>query len=274
MTGQYVAKTPAGDKGQGVYIFRAAYKDHGANGLPGIPTEESFTLRNPNVNPQDYNEFADVNKMAFNGTKFVIPSKSGSYIALKDIDLTGLSQVEFMAMAPKAQLNALGGFIEVRADAPTGKLLGKSDFIGDTGGGFMGKPVVVGLQPMEGMHSLYVVFTNPDPKASGALMIVMNTTFKGEDSNGAGQAAPVATDLNAYAGKYKMTGLPFEYIAISVKDEKLMIDAGGQVGALTQTGEDTFDAGGQAKITFIRDANVVSKMKMDAMGFSFEGVKE
>ena len=37
-------------------------------------------------------------------------------------------------------------------------------------------------------------------------------------------------DLDDYAGKYKMTGLPFPYIEVSVKDGKLMMKAGEQGG--------------------------------------------
>jgi len=48
------------------------------------------------------------------------------------------------------------------------------------------------------------------------------------------------------------------------------------VGEITATGEPLlFDAGGQAKILFISDeTKKINKLKMDAMGFSFEGVKE
>ena len=72
-----------------------------------------------------------------------------------------------------------------------------------------------------------------------------------------------------------MTGLPFEYITISEDDGKLMMDANGQNGVLTSAGPDTFDGGGKAMIQFLRDdKKVVTKLKMDAMGFSFEGIKE
>ena len=108
VNGRYTVKLPADDKGKGMFIFRAAYKDRGANGLPGISSEETFTLRSPNVNPSDFDEFSDVNKMSFGGNRFVIPTKSGSYIVLKNIDLNNLSQVEVGAAAPKAQLNAPG----------------------------------------------------------------------------------------------------------------------------------------------------------------------
>jgi cytochrome c len=273
VSAQYTTKVPATDKGQGVFIFRAAYKDRGANGLPGISSEESFTLRSPKINPADYHEFVDVNKMSYAGNRFVIPTKSGGYISLKDIDLTSITQIEISATAPKAQLNALGGFIEVRLDAPNGKLLGKSDFIGDSG--FGGKPITISLEPTEGKHHLYLVFTNADATASGALMIVLNTTFKSGEPSSQTQTSSASNDLNAYSGKYKMTGLPFEYITVSVKDGKLMMDANGQTGALTSKGTDTFDADGRATITFVRDEKkTVTKLKMEAMGFNFEGTKE
>ena len=194
VNGTYTVKLPADDKGKGMFIFRAAYKDRGANGLPGISSEETFTLRSPNVNPSDFDEFSDVNKMSFGGNRFVIPTKSGSYIVLKNIDLTTLSQVEVGAAAPKAQMNALGGFIEIRMDGANGKLLGKSDFVGDGGGGFGAKPFVINLEPTQGKHNLYFVFTATDPKATGSLMVVLNTTFKSNTS-------PVATKGTATDGK-------------------------------------------------------------------------
>jgi cytochrome c len=275
VAGTYDIKLPATDKGQGVYIFRAAYKDRGANGLPGISSEETFTLRNPQINPHDFHEYVDVNKMSFNGNKFVIPTKSGSYMVLKNIDLTALTQVEMTAMAPKPQLNALGGYIEIRADARDGKVIGKSQLI-EPSAGFGGKPVMIDIAPTTGYHDLYIVFTNPQATAGGSLMIVMNTTFKAGQSSTATAVNAAVTDLNAYVGKYKMTGLPFEYIVISAQDGKLMIDAGGQVGEIKPTGApDTFDADGRAILNFVRDEKKsVTKLKMDASGFSVEGVKE
>jgi cytochrome c len=274
--GTYVTKKRPNDKGEGVYIFRASYKDRGANGLPSIASEETFTLRSPNINPSKYDEFSDVNKMSFGGNSFVIPTRHGSYIGLKQIDLADVNEIEIMAAAPKAQLNAEGGVIELRIDSPTGTLIGKTDFIGDTGGGFGGKPASITVQPTKGFHDLYFVFQNPNAKSGASLMVVVNTTFKSAGAIKSEPATTLVVDLNAYAGKYKMTGLPFPYIEVSVKDGKLMMDAGGQVAEIKSTGEpDQFDAGGQAKLLFLKDdTNKVSKLKMDAMGFSFEGVKE
>ena len=254
--GAYTVKLPSGDKGQGAYIFRASYTDRGANGLPPVPSEETFVLRNSKINPSNYEVFDNVNKMSFNNTKFVIPSKSGSYIGLKNIDLTSITHVDINAAAPKQQLNAEGGIIELRLDAPNGKLLGQTEFIGDKPGGgfsFGGGAVPLKITPAEGVHDVYLVFKNPDAKP-GSLMIVFNTEFKTDDAPATTSKAVEPVDLNDYAGKYKMTGLPFPYIEVSVKEGKLMIEAGGQTGEVKpMSDEDRFDADGKATFLFIRD---------------------
>jgi cytochrome c len=281
--GTYTTRLPSADKGQGVYIFRAAYTDRGANGLPGLPAEGTFTLRNPAINPTKYDTLSDVTKMSYGNNSFVIPTKSGSFIGLKQIDLTAIARMEISAMAPKAQLNAEGGVIELRMDAPNGKLLGKTEFIGDAapsdGGAlsFGGKPVSLEVTPTEGVHDIYLVFQNPKAKGGGSLMIVMNTVFKTSDAETqtVQKEAPKA-DLNAYVGKYKMTGLPFPYIEVSMQDGALFMKAGEQGGAITpMDGPDKFDAGGKATILFVRDERKrVSKLQMEAMGFKFEGMRE
>ena len=280
--GAYTTKLQPNDKGEGVYIFRAAYTDRGANGLPGIPAEGTFTLRNGNINPTKYDEVVDATKMSYGGSNFIIPAKSGSYISLKQIDLTAITRIDITAMAPKAQLNAEGGIIELHIDAPDGKLLGQTDFIGDAGGGALsfggGKPVSLAVTPTEGVHDIYLVFKNSNAKKGASLMIVMNTAFKTDDGgvNQNVQVEPSKTDLKDYEGKYKMTGLPFPYIEITTRDGKLMMKAGEQEGAITPMSEpDKFDADGKAALLFIRDEKKkVAKLQMEAMGFKFDGVKE
>jgi cytochrome c len=281
LKGSYAVKPQASDKGQGVYMFRASYTDRGANGLPGASTEESFTLRSPKINPTSFDEFSDVNKMSFGGNSFVIPTKSGAYIGLKQIDLTSITQLELTAMAPKAQLNAEGGIIELRMDAPNGKLLGQTEFIGDQpGGGFSmgGKPVTLNVTPQEGIHDIFLVFQNPKAKAGASLMILLNTNFKTADEAPAQEVKKedVKVDLNDYVGKYKMTGLPFPYIEVSIQDAKLYMKAGEQGGAVNPTNDaDKFDANGQATLQFIRDdKKKVIKLKLEAMNMVFEGTKE
>jgi cytochrome c len=274
--GSYKTDLQPGDKGDGVYIFRAAYRDRGANGLPSVFAEETLTLRNPSVNPSKYDVFESVQKMSFGGRNIAIPGKHGSYIGMNQVDLTGLTKIEVTALAPKAQLNAEGGIIELRMDSPTGKLLGQTPFIGDNGGGFQAKPEDINIEPATGRHDIYLVFQNPKAKAGQSLMVVTNTEFKTADVGGPQAAQPVAVgDLSAYTGRYIMTGLPFPHIDVSVKDGKLFMKAGDQEGEVKPVGADTFDADGRAKILFLRDENnKVNKLKMDTMGFTFEGPRE
>jgi cytochrome c len=126
------------------------------------------------------------------------------------------------------------------------------------------------------MHDIYLVFQNPNAK-QGSLMIVMNTTFKTAEANSTTVAKDIPkTDLNDYVGKYKMTGLPFPYIEVSVQDGKLFMKAGEQGGTVTQMNEaDKFDADGKATLLFIRnEKKQVIKVQMEASGFKFEGDKE
>jgi cytochrome c len=238
------------------------------------------TWRNPKINPTKYDVFENVNKMSYGGSNFVIPSKPGGYIGLKQIDLTGIKQMDINAAAPKDQLNAQGGVIELRIDAPNGKLLGQTEFIGDKPGAglsFSAKAVSLVVAPTEGVHDIYLVFQNPNATA-GSLMVVFGTEFKTDDANFAPalQEAVSVTDLNVYTGKYNMTGLPFPFIEVIVKDGKLLMSAGGQTGEIKPMSEvDKFDADGKATILFIRDEKKkVIKLKMEAMGFGFDGVKE
>ncbi|NBB28910.1 ThuA domain-containing protein [Cellulophaga sp. BC115SP] len=275
--GSFTAKVGAGDKGQGVYILRASYQDQGANGVPSLSSEQTFTLRNPRISPHGYDQYEAVSKMSFGGNELMIPSKSGSYIVLKNADLTNIKQLELLATAPKAQLNAQGGKVEIHLDSPTGKIIGESAFLeASDKAGFAPSPLSVPINPTDGSHDLYIVFQNP--KAEGSLMVIMGTAFKDELGNSApAQAAELAKpkDLSDYAGKYKMTGLPFEFIEVEVKDGKVILNAGGQGGALTELEPDKYDADGKAKVQFVRDdAGKVNGVKLEAMGMSFEGKKQ
>jgi cytochrome c len=156
--------------------------------------------------------------------------------------------------------------------------LGQTPFIGDVpGAGFAAAPATINVQPTEGFHDIYLIAQNPKAKAGASLMVITGTTFKTAASATApAQSATLSVDeLNQYVGKYTMTGLPFPFIDVMVKDGKLFMNAGGQEGEIKPIGTDAFDADGKAKVYFIRDeSKKVTKLKLDAMGFSFEGPKQ
>jgi cytochrome c len=108
-------------------------------------------------------------------------------------------------------------------------------------------------------------------------MILTGVEFKLDDSQPI--APPVEapkTNLEDYVGKYKMTGLPFDFIEISVKEGKVIMNAGTQGGPINPTDTpDKYDADGKATLYFVRDeSKKVTSIKMQAMGFTFEGKKQ
>jgi cytochrome c len=125
--GSYSTKIPDGQKSNGTYILRAAYKDKGTKVMKSLSTEDVVVLKNPILNP----EFADKSK----GTQLVItPGRSfsmvgdKSYLAYANVDLTGISEIEITAQA-QTRVGAAGGVIELHIDSPTGALIGTSDKI-------------------------------------------------------------------------------------------------------------------------------------------------
>ena len=282
--GELVTAVPEGDKGEGVYLLRAAYKDRGFMDLPAQASEKVYVLRNPSMNPHMGNQFEGVQKMTFGDTKLVIPGGSGSWIMFEQIDLAGISQVDFMVTAPKAAMNAAGGLLELRLDKPDGPLVGQTAFIeASEKPGFAAEKVSAQVSAPAGLHQIYLVFKNDKAPAGQSLFVLSGIKFQTPEMLAAEAAAAsmpgvqlAASELEAYAGKYKFSGLPFEVIKISVEGGALMSDNGGEKGALKATPTaDRFDANGQAMFQFVRDSEgKVTGMKLEAMGMSFEGKKE
>jgi cytochrome c len=278
LKGTYTPKLASNDKGQGVFIVRAAYQDRGANGIAPISTEENFTLRNSQVSTHKFDNYSDVTKLTYGGMELAIVAKNNAYMSLNQIDLTAIKQILLTVMAPKAQLNAQGGKVEVRVGSPEGKIIGESEMVQPSEQMTMGgTPLAISIQATEGTQDLFLVFKNP--QAQGTLMIVLGALFKAGENSNVSPNGTNGTSLNVddYVGKYKMSGLPFDYIEVINKEGKVWSKAGnGQEGELTVTGKpDRFDAGGQAIIVFVRDEkSKVIGMKVEAMGMSFEGKKE
>ena len=183
--GSYVP--PAGSEAapQGVVVLHAEYTDRGGNGMPAITGEKSVVLRSPTVIFANEDLSDGVSKQSVEGLPVTITvvNKSGSSVALKQVDLTGISAVTVMALAP-AQYQARGGKIEAHLDSPTGALLGESSTIQATADQ---APVRlrVPLRPTTGTHDLYFVFSNPAVK-DGFLFAVTTATFE----SAGGAAAP------------------------------------------------------------------------------------
>lgn len=226
--GSFTTKAPASDKNKGVYIVRAAYEDQGSNGLPALKSEQSFVLRNSKIDPHGFDEYVDINKMAFGGNNLAIPSKSGAYMIMKQVDLTGVSEIQVAATAPKPQLGAVGGTVEARLGSPTGPLLGRSAFLEPSDKmDFTPKSVSVPIQlpnNLDGkLQDVYVVFSNTKAE-SGSLMVVMGLEFKMAYESSLKEPVKVETSAanDYFVGKWatKMIGTPAGDVSIDIVFER------------------------------------------------------
>lgn len=280
--GSYVMEIPEGDKGEGIYVVRAAYKDRGNQGIPSITAEKVLTLRNAKI-PAGKAEIAE-GTMKY--ASVIIASTSGSYIGFKNLDLTGIEKIAFTATAPQAQLNAAGGTIEVRQGSASGKIIGSAEVKAQAQlptQGSLPAPIEAKLAQTAGLHDVYFVFKN-DAAASGqSLFVIMDLEFQTAQSAAFKNApAPISNkqlseeSLKSYSGKYKMSGLPFEFLEISTKAGKLYLKAGENEGILTSGAkEDTFTGDNGMALEFGRNSEKkVVKLTLKAMGISFEGKKQ
>ncbi|GAB3174808.1 DUF3471 domain-containing protein [Telluribacter humicola] len=80
--------------------------------------------------------------------------------------------------------------------------------------------------------------------------------------------------LSDYVGKYKMEGLDFELLTLTLKDGQIHFHSDTVQGVFTPVAgkADTFDAEGQAMVKFERnDQGKVSKIVVDTQGKTFYG---
>ncbi|MEA5458418.1 PQQ-dependent sugar dehydrogenase [Arcicella sp. LKC2W] len=198
--GNYDTKVPTGQKENGSYILRAAYKDKGTKVMKSLATEDLIVLRNAKLNP----EISDKSK----GTQLTItPMRSFSmvgnnaYLAYNNVDLTDISEIEIAGQA-QTRVGASGGIVEIRLDSPTGTVIGKSEQIEPQEVRFGPAPAApagsaapaapqrrppskfkIAVPANSGQHDVYFVFKNDKAKDSQIIMSVSAIEFKPVGAN-------------------------------------------------------------------------------------------
>jgi cytochrome c len=180
--GTFTATVPEGNN-NGVYILRAAYTDRGANGLPPLLSEQVMVLRNPSIPAAIADTTDSVMKYALPNSDmaFMIGSKDQAFIGFKDIDLTGISTVAFVASAA-SNYGQAGGVVEIRIGSPTGAVLGTSSEVVPTEVN-LGKPrppaiATAKIQPTNGKQDIYFVYKNPKTVSGQSLFTIINIMFQ------------------------------------------------------------------------------------------------
>ena len=151
----------------------------------------NLILRNPILFPQMAEVKENTQLLTTPTTNFFLLGPT-AHLGYQGIDLTSIQQIDlFVEVA--AGFEAHGGFVEVHLDSPDGRLLGKSESVGQKPipwGGFGGpkkmmtpaeytakrrngtQTLSVLLEQVEGMHDIYFVFKNETAKAKEILMAV------------------------------------------------------------------------------------------------------
>ncbi len=157
-----------GKNDQGNLVLQASYTDKGANGLPAQRNQRAIVFRNsllPLGTSDAQSKGVSLFKMGGQPHPLVIVTAPDTYVQFNQLDLTGIRAMEFAVAIPKTGLNAVGGRIEVRADSPTGALLGQTaDLLpvesSDPTAVFTPSKAKITVTPTTGLHDLFFVFKN------------------------------------------------------------------------------------------------------------------
>ncbi|MBC8153768.1 MAG: ThuA domain-containing protein [Bacteroidetes bacterium] len=186
LQGTYVTAPKAKD---GSYVFSASYTDKGNGAIGPITNSATVALRSSKLKASDYDGQKEIQKYKVDGIgELAIGLKSGSNFYFNDIDLTDIQSLNVSALADATQ--TVGGKLEVRADSPTGPLLGESDVKNGTT-----SPVTVPIKTTGsasgGLHKVYFVFVNPEAKGKPLFAVnwiqFMNQDVAGTPGSSTGQ---------------------------------------------------------------------------------------
>jgi cytochrome c len=191
LSGKVNPTVPEGENGQGSFLLRASYADKGAGAIGPLSGVDYIALRNPFLNPQLSVDRKGVQLLTTPSVNFLMAGDN-SHFALKEIDLTGIQQIDVLSTINQRN-GGIGGSVEIRLGSPTGELLGQSEKIGrKEGGGFRPPQGVnpiewrrqnanrakVKIKPTTGMQDVYFVFKNPEAKGDQVLMSILEIEFK------------------------------------------------------------------------------------------------
>jgi cytochrome c len=162
----YEATAHKGKK-EGAYIVQASYSDKGASNVSSLNASQSLALRSPKVKASTFDESKGASKFNVEqlGGEIAIAAEDNSYFAFKNLDLTGIKNINVAAFSQKGQ--TAGAKMEVRLGSPTGTLIGEAEIPESS---FAPKKMEVSSS---GLQDIYFVFKNP--KAEGKPLAGVST---------------------------------------------------------------------------------------------------
>jgi cytochrome c len=156
------------EKAEGLYVFRALYKDKGVGKTSPQVGQGSYVLRNAKVWARNCD--AHHGAVRYDNAYIRFPSEK-SYITFRDIDMSGIGnlQVAFATTFPCR--------LSFRADKPDGPEIGTVDLEpteAAKGNITDWKQQAVRIKPMSGKHTIYVVATDFPKGHDGKTYLSLN----------------------------------------------------------------------------------------------------
>lgn len=144
-----------GKETEGAYLLNASYADKGAGEIPSLSAANTHVLRAPVLSPNHATELNVARAMAVNGRHALENIKHNAHALFAKIDLTGIKSATAIGFIRGA--DQPGGDVELRIDAPDGKLWGTGKI---SGAGMIESPIK--LTAESGIHDIYVIFKNSE----------------------------------------------------------------------------------------------------------------
>jgi cytochrome c len=123
--GKYITVVPDDDDGKGSFVFRAVYRDRGNGSVPKLTSDTILVLKSPKLNPLKADVIAGGALRDQLDEYVFLTARPGSYVAYRNIDLTGVKQILFRANWHLYDIYP-GGKIEVRLGSPEGEMIGEA----------------------------------------------------------------------------------------------------------------------------------------------------
>ena len=177
-TGSYTSKSHIGSKTQGTYVLTASYTDLGGGEIEGLNAQQTFLLRYPKLEAENFDEGSSQKMNVPAGTIPDLDESLGiavgqkdSYFMFKDMDLSGVKGVKGRFAVAAGMIK--GGDVEFRVGGIDGELIGIIVIeVGLTDFGL--KEFQTNFTSLvEGREDLYVVFKTEE-KDEGTIVGVVD----------------------------------------------------------------------------------------------------
>ncbi len=161
LAGTYALNEHTAGSTTGTYILTASYTDKGDKYTGPLTGRKVIYLRHPRVQAEEFDTFSNVAQQQPHdgGAAFVSSIKHGSFISLKNIDLSGITQLTYQVAA-----SGTGGTIEVRVGSPTGKVVSTATVAPSSDNSSGWRPVTAPVTAPTGVNELFFVFKNEQAK--------------------------------------------------------------------------------------------------------------